>query len=71
MAVMYGTHHYFTIAVLSITMMCRVVLRITHRALYYVANPAKQAKVRECERQVDAMVYGLYGLNKQKTDIVE
>jgi len=34
-------------------------------------NPAKQAKVKEYERQIDQMVYKLYGLTEAEIKIVE
>jgi len=37
----------------------------------YLQNLAKQAKVKEYERQINQMVYGLYGLNKKEIEIVE
>lgn len=37
----------------------------------YLENPAKQAKVKEYERQIDQMVYDLYGLTKKEIEIVE
>ena len=37
----------------------------------YLENPAKQAKVREYERQIDQLVYKLYGLTEKEIRIVE
>ncbi len=37
----------------------------------YLENPAKQAKVKEYENQIDQMVYQLYGLTPEETKIVE
>ncbi len=37
----------------------------------YLENPAKQAKVKEYEKQIDWMVYKLYGLNEEEIKIVE
>jgi len=37
----------------------------------YLTNPAKQAKVKEYERQIDQMVYDLYGLTPEESEIVE
>ncbi|OQX51242.1 hypothetical protein B5M47_01655 [candidate division CPR3 bacterium 4484_211] len=37
----------------------------------YLENPAKQAKVREYEKQIDQLVYKLYGLTKEEIKIVE
>jgi hypothetical protein len=37
----------------------------------YLANPAKQAKVKEYERQIDQMVYQLYDLTPEEIAIVE
>lgn len=34
-------------------------------------NLAKQADVKKCERQIDRMVYSLYGLTAQEVEIVE
>ncbi len=31
----------------------------------------KQAKVKECEREIDQMVYELYGLTKEEIEVVE
>ena len=36
-----------------------------------VLDGARQAKVKECERQIDQMVYELYGLTKEEIKIVE
>jgi adenine-specific DNA-methyltransferase len=37
----------------------------------YLQNPAKQAKVKEYEKQIDQMVYKLYGLTNEEIDIIE
>jgi len=37
----------------------------------YLSNPAKQAKVKELERQIDQMVYELYGLTPDEIAVVE
>jgi len=37
----------------------------------YLENPAKQAKVKEYERQIDQLVYKLYGLTEEEIKIVE
>jgi len=37
----------------------------------YLENPAKQAKVKEYEKQIDQMVYELYGLTDAEIKIVE
>jgi hypothetical protein len=37
----------------------------------YLSNPAKQAKVKEYERQIDQMVYQLYDLTPEEIAIVE
>jgi hypothetical protein len=37
----------------------------------YLSNPAKQAKVKELERQIDQMVYELYGLTPEEKAVVE
>jgi len=37
----------------------------------YLENPAKKEKVKEYERQIDQMVYDLYGLTKEEVKIVE
>ena len=37
----------------------------------YLGNSAKQAKVRECEKQVDQIVYDLYSLTEDEIVIVE
>ncbi len=37
----------------------------------YLTNPAKQAKVKERERQIDQMVYELYGLTPEEIAVVE
>jgi len=37
----------------------------------YLQNPAKQAQVREYEKQIDRMVYELYGLTEDEIKIVE
>jgi len=37
----------------------------------YLENPAKQARVHEYERQIDQMVYKLYGLTEEEIKIIE
>jgi hypothetical protein len=37
----------------------------------YLSNPAKQARVKELERQIDQMVYELYGLTPEEIAMVE
>jgi adenine-specific DNA-methyltransferase len=37
----------------------------------YLKNPQKQAKVKEYERQIDWMIYRLYGLTDEEIKIVE
>ncbi|MCD6150468.1 MAG: hypothetical protein J7J70_02270 [Deltaproteobacteria bacterium] len=37
----------------------------------YLQNPQKQAKVKELEKQIDQMVYKLYGLTPEEIKIVE
>jgi len=37
----------------------------------YLQNPAKQAQVKQYERQIDRMVYELYGLTEEEIKIVE
>lgn len=37
----------------------------------YLKNPAEQARVKEYERQIDKMVYELYGLTEEEIKIVE
>jgi len=37
----------------------------------YLENPTKQAKVKEYERQIDQLVYSLYGLTQDEIKIVE
>jgi hypothetical protein len=37
----------------------------------YLQNTAKQAKVKEYERQIDLLVYKLYGLTEEEIKIVE
>jgi Alw26I/Eco31I/Esp3I family type II restriction m6 adenine DNA methyltransferase len=37
----------------------------------YLENPTKQAKVKEYERQIDQLVYQLYGLTDEEIKIVE
>jgi len=37
----------------------------------YLANAAKQAKVKELEREIDQMVYELYGLTPEEIAVVE
>ena len=37
----------------------------------YLENPQKQAKVKEYQRQIDELVYNLYGLTEEEIKIVE
>ncbi len=37
----------------------------------YLQNVSRQAKVKECERQIDQIVYKLYGLTSEEIKIVE
>jgi adenine-specific DNA-methyltransferase len=37
----------------------------------YHTNPTKQARVKEYERQIDQMVYELYGLTSEEIAVVE
>ena len=37
----------------------------------YLENPAKQAKVRDYEKQIDQLVYALYSLTPEEIEIVE
>ena len=37
----------------------------------YITNPTKQAKVKEYERQIDQMVYEIYGLTPEEIAVVE
>ena len=37
----------------------------------YLQNPAKQAQVKEYERQIDQLVYQLYGLTEEEIKMVE
>jgi len=37
----------------------------------YLKNPIKQAKVKEYEKEIDQMVYKLYGLTEEEIKIVE
>jgi len=37
----------------------------------YLANPDKQAKVKELERQIDQLVYQLYDLTPEEIAVVE
>ncbi len=46
------------------------ILSIT-KAKDYLKNPAKQAKVREYEKQIDQLIYKLYGLTSAEIKIIE
>ena len=46
------------------------ILNITSNA-NYLNDPDKQVQVREYERQIDQMVYELYGLTPEEIEIVE
>jgi len=37
----------------------------------YIQDKIKQEKVKEYERQIDAMVYELYGLMEEEREVVE
>jgi len=37
----------------------------------YLENSTKQSKVKEYERQIDQMVYKLYGLTEEEIKIIE
>ena len=37
----------------------------------YLTNPAKRAKLKEYEHQIDEMVYKLYGLTPEEIAVVE
>lgn len=37
----------------------------------YLQNPEKQSKVKECERQIDQLVYKLYNLTPEEIEIVK
>jgi len=37
----------------------------------YLQNPTKQAQVKQYEKQIDQMVYKLYGLTDEKIKIIE
>ena len=37
----------------------------------YLTNPEKQTKVKELEKQIDQLVYKLYGLTDDEIEIVE
>jgi adenine-specific DNA-methyltransferase len=37
----------------------------------YLQNPQKQAKVKQYERQIDQLVYKLYGLTKEEIEVIE
>ena len=37
----------------------------------YLQNPAKQVQVKEYEKQIDQLVYELYGLTEEEIKIVE
>ncbi len=37
----------------------------------FLSNPTKQAKVKELERQIDLMIYELYGLTEEEIAVVE
>jgi len=53
------------------------IIALVHRILAitkdndYLQNPAKQAQVKEYERQIDQLVYQLYGLTEEEIKIVE
>ncbi len=37
----------------------------------YLENPEKQSKVKELEKQIDQLVYRLYGLTNEEITIIE
>ncbi len=37
----------------------------------YTANPEKQARVKELEKEIDRLVYELYGLTDEEIEVVE
>jgi len=37
----------------------------------YLENPAKQAKVYEYEKEIDELVYGLYGLSENEIKVIK
>lgn len=37
----------------------------------YLANPQKQAKVKELEREIDQLVYKLYNLTEEEIKIIK
>lgn len=37
----------------------------------YLENSTKKAEVKEYEKQIDQMVYKLYGLTNEEIDIIE
>ena len=41
------------------------------KTIDYATNLVKQTKVKEYERQIDQMVYKLYGLAEEEINIVE
>lgn len=43
----------------------------TDSRIDYLSNAAKQAKVKELERQIDQMVYELHGLTPEEIAAVE
>jgi hypothetical protein len=46
------------------------ILTIT-RFADYLTNPEKQTKVKEYEKQIDQLIYKLYGLTENEINIVE
>jgi len=55
---------------LAIPQLVDEILALT-RTEDYLSNPAKQAKVKELERQIDQKVYELYGLTPEEIAVVE
>ena len=37
----------------------------------YKTNPEKQARVKELEKEIDRLVYDLYGLTDEEIEVVE
>ncbi len=54
----------------TVTGIVNMILTITMNG-DYLSNPMKQAKVKELERQIDRLVYELYGLTAEEIGVVE
>ncbi len=71
-------YHYYDLPIKNInkTVQCNFV-EIVDKILFitkdddYPQNPQKQTKVKELEREIDQMVYKLYGLTEEEIRIVE